>query len=142
MRTVERRVLTGLAVRVFILIAAAALFGTQGCSSSSGGGDAAGGGSGGGASGMGGEGGESNADGSAVLSCPWALTPCERCDGGRSCCGDFCCHPGEWCDTSGATPRCRCGMGESCSVPPVVGPCSPMRSNPDPCVRYCCSGDC
>ena len=145
MTAVSDEALTRAAWRLFILTVVVAAFGMiVACSSSSSGGDAAagaGGGGAGGASGMGGEGGAGSADGSAILSCTWALTPCARCDG-RSCCGDFCCAAGEWCDTSGATPRCRCGHGESCTVPPVVGPCSPMRSNPDPCVRYCCAGDC
>jgi hypothetical protein len=33
----------------------------------------------------------------------------------RACCGNGCCGFGEWCDTNGPMPTCRCGTGNSCS---------------------------
>src|SRR5215470_12058310 len=32
----------------------------------------------------------------------------------RACCGTGCCGIGEWCDTSGQFPVCRCGTSQGC----------------------------
>src|SRR5262249_31321866 len=32
----------------------------------------------------------------------------------RACCGTGCCGFGEWCDTSGQVPVCRCGSSQGC----------------------------
>ena len=40
---------------------------------------------------------------------------CSLCSqNNRACCGSTCCGFGEWCDTSGGTPTCRCGSGSPC----------------------------
>jgi len=61
---------------------------------------------------------------------------CTRCNDG-ACCGDTCCNRGEWCDTSGASPTCRCGTGSACSN---GNECTaPLNSN-DRCGLICCQG--
>jgi hypothetical protein len=62
---------------------------------------------------------------------------CTRCNDG-ACCGDTCCDHGEWCDTTGATPVCRCGTGNACANGNVCT--APLNSN-DKCGLICCQGN-
>jgi hypothetical protein len=63
-------------------------------------------------------------------------TGCTRCNDG-ACCGNECCHQGEWCDTSGAAPVCRCGTGSACGNGNLCT--APLNSN-DRCGLICCQG--
>jgi len=102
----------------------------HGGSGGHGGAAAAGGTAGGG--GVAGTGGAAGGGGSRVC-----LPICDRCADGP-CCGSACCGAGEWCDTSGATPVCRCGSGDACTG---ADTCNAPTVNPtNPCGVICCSG--
>ncbi len=95
-----------------------------------------GGGGKGGSPGTGGSAGAGGAGASAGHLCG-PDTACTTCTTG-ACCGAGCCASGEWCDTSGSVPTCRCnagaacGSGESCSSPLAGGAICGIR---------CCGGD-
>jgi hypothetical protein len=74
------------------------------------GGVAGGGGSIGGSGGHAGGGGAGGAGGRVC----GPAAACGTCTDG-ACCGTACCGTGEWCDTSGATPTCRCGNSTACT---------------------------
>jgi hypothetical protein len=63
---------------------------------------------------------------------------CPRCALG-ACCGATCCGPGERCDTSGATPQCRCGASAACTAP---AHCASAIGGPNICGFICCSANC
>ena len=62
---------------------------------------------------------------------------CTRCNDG-ACCGDTCCNQGEWCDTTGPAPVCRCGTGNACGNGNLCT--APLNSN-DKCGLLCCQGN-
>jgi hypothetical protein len=105
------------------------LFAAVGCgsvtSSNDGGGNAGQGGSS--ATGGGGEGG--------VRVCGPSAT-CTRCNNG-ACCGSTCCEQGEWCDTSGTAPVCRCGSGSACTD---GNACQSPLGGTNQCGVVCCQG--
>jgi hypothetical protein len=122
--------------------------GLGGASGAAGGGGGSTGGSVAGTSGSGGtDGSAGNAAGGSGGSapdggtCPWTPTPCAQCDTGLSCCGGACCGPGEWCDTSGGTPTCRCGSSAACPGG-ISGSCTGHALNPTSCDRFCCLANC
>ncbi len=96
--------------------------------SGSGSGGASGGSTGAGGSATGGQGG-------AHLCGPQAS--CSRCKGG-ACCGDSCCNQGEWCDTTGAAPTCRCGSSAACTD---GNACTAPLGGADQCGVICCQGN-
>jgi len=105
---------------------AAATGGATGTAGATGtGGTAATGGSG--ATGAGGEGG--------VHVCGPSAT-CARCKDG-ACCGSTCCAQGEWCDSSGTTPVCRCGTGSACMD---GNACASPLGGTNQCGAICCQG--
>jgi len=54
------------------------------------------------------------------------------------CCGTSCCAAGEWCDTSGATPICRCNDGPACGAGET---CSSSLGGSEVCGLRCCGGE-
>ena len=62
---------------------------------------------------------------------------CNRCAAGV-CCGSACCGAGEWCDSSGAAPTCRCGGGDACTGGNTCN--APTIDPGNPCGVVCCSG--
>jgi hypothetical protein len=61
-------------------------------------------------------------------------TICEQ----TACCGSTCCGSGEWCDTSGSTPVCRCGSNAACTGGNQCA--APTVDVNNPCGIVCCSG--
>ncbi len=62
---------------------------------------------------------------------------CTRCKDG-ACCGTSCCGAGEWCDSSGTTPVCRCGTGNAC----IDGnACASPLGGANQCGAICCQGN-
>ena len=112
--------------------------GTGGHGGTAGSGGSAGGSAGlGGASGKGGStgtGGGSGGQGGAHSCGP--DPSCTRCTTG-ACCGSSCCGPGEWCDTSGATPVCRCFSSNAC---PSGEKCASSLGGANICGAICCMG--
>lgn len=117
--------------------------GTGGSSTGGSGGHAVGtGGQGEGGRGTGGSGGQagagsgggSGAGGAGRVCGPDAS--CTTCSGG-ACCGAGCCASGEWCDTSGTTPVCRCGSGSTCTGGNM---CAAPVSGTGICGAACCMG--
>jgi len=125
--------------------------GTTGGGGDGGVGSGGGGATGGAAAGTAGSGGTGGSAGNAAAGaggsapdggiCPWTPTPCAQCDTGLSCCGGACCGPGEWCDTSGSAPTCRCGSGAACPGG-ISGTCTGHALNPTSCDRFCCLANC
>jgi hypothetical protein len=54
------------------------------------------------------------------------------------CCGSACCGAGEWCDTSGAAPVCRCGSNNACTGSNTCN--APTVNTANPCGVVCCMG--
>lgn len=54
------------------------------------------------------------------------------------CCGSTCCSAGEWCDTSAATPVCRCGSNDACTGGNTCN--APTVNVSNPCGVVCCMG--
>jgi hypothetical protein len=88
------------------------------------------GGHGGGATGSGG-----SAGGQSGHQC--TIDPSCSCTTGP-CCGSACCGEGEWCDTSGAAPVCRCGSGNACADGNTCN--APVINTINPCGVVCCMG--
>ena len=61
---------------------------------------------------------------------------CTHCKDG-ACCGTSCCSPGEWCDSSGAAPVCRCGTSNACMD---GNACTSPLGGTDQCGVICCQG--
>ncbi len=91
------------------------------------------GGSTGGSPGSGGS--ASGGQGGAHVCGPQAT--CTHCNNG-ACCGDSCCNQGEWCDTSGGTPVCRCGSAGACTD---GNSCTAPLGGADQCGVICCQGN-
>ncbi|HXT95669.1 MAG TPA: tail fiber domain-containing protein [Polyangia bacterium] len=119
--------IAGFATALLLLLAGV------GCGSVSGNPDAA---ATGGSSPSGGATGTGGSGGAAVHVCSADAT-CSRCPS-AVCCGSTCCGPGEWCDTSGTAPICRCGGGDACTD---GNSCSaPVVNTSNPCGVVCCQG--
>ncbi|MES1209242.1 MAG: hypothetical protein ABUS79_25170 [Pseudomonadota bacterium] len=105
-----------------------------GCGNVTSNGDAAGtgGAAAGGASATGGSG-QAGQGGAHVCG---ASATCTRCKDG-ACCGTACCAQGEWCDSSGTSPVCRCGSGNACMD---GNACTSPLSGTDQCGVLCCQG--
>ncbi len=120
---------------------------TGGHGGGTGGGGASGGSGGGtggdgGKGGIGGKGGTSGAGGAggAGASAGHLCGPdstCTTCTTG-ACCGTGCCASGEWCDTSGSVPTCKCNAGPACAAGEFCA--SPVGGGPI-CGIRCCGGD-
>jgi hypothetical protein len=72
-----------------------------------------------------------------VTHCPPSSPDADSADGAATVtCGAATCAPNEWCDTSPATPTCRCGLvasgscatGMQCCINPLSG-CGPAHCN-------------
>ena len=117
----------------------------SGCGTVSGGNDASSSGGSGGASatggstGTGGKGGATESGGAAGTGGPicHADATCSSCPN-TACCGSGCCGPGEWCDTSGGSPTCRCGSGDACKDGNSCN--APTVNTSNPCGIICCMG--
>ncbi|MES1166029.1 MAG: hypothetical protein ABUR63_09740 [Verrucomicrobiota bacterium] len=117
---------------VSLLLAAA------GCGNVTSNGDAAATGGNGGSVATGGSpgtGGSGQAGQGGVRVCGPSAT-CARCNNG-ACCGSTCCAAGEWCDTSGTAPVCRCGTGNACMD---GNTCASPLGGPNQCGAVCCQG--
>ena len=84
---------------------------------------------------MAGAGSGGSAGGQAGHQC--TVDPSGSCTTGPSC-GSACCGPGEWCDTSGAAPVCRCGSGAACSGSNTCN--APVINTANSCGVICCTG--
>jgi hypothetical protein len=103
-----------------------------------GGAGASGAGTGGAGAGGAGTGGAGTGGGGAAGHTCKPDVACARCMTGV-CCGAACCGSGEWCDTSGATPTCRCGGNAACTGD---NHCAAPLAGPDLCGNVCCSTMC
>jgi hypothetical protein len=62
---------------------------------------------------------------------------CTACVTG-ACCGTGCCASGEWCDTSGSVPTCRCNAAAACGSGQS---CASSLAGGATCGIRCCGGD-
>jgi hypothetical protein len=100
-----------------------------------GGGGTAGHGGAGGHGGTGGTGSGGSAGGQGGHQCaPDSTCGCST----GPCCGSACCGAGEWCDTSGAAPVCRCGSITACTGLDTCN--APTVNASNPCGVVCCTG--
>ncbi len=90
----------------------------------------------GGATATGGSGAGGGQGGQAGVHLCGPSATCARCKDG-ACCGSTCCGQGEWCDSSGATPVCRCGTGSACLD---GNACASPLSGANQCGAVCCQG--
>jgi hypothetical protein len=108
--------------------------GVGGRGGTTGAGGASGGTSGAGGTGGGGLGGSAGGQGGEHRCGP--DPSCTRCTIG-ACCGSGCCGAGEWCDTSGTTPVCRCSSNNAC---PTGEMCASSIGGLNICGVVCCTG--
>ena len=91
----------------------------------------------GGSSGTGGGAGAGGAGASSGHLCGPDTSCIQKCTTG-ACCGSGCCASGEWCDTSGTVPTCKCNAGAACVAGEYCS--SPVGGGPI-CGTRCCGGD-
>ena len=74
-----------------------------------------------------------------LASSPDGASPCSpngNCTQGPLC-GDACCGPGQYCDSTGINPQCSCGGGPAC---PSGSSC--VSNIPVACGSVCCPPTC